>query len=296
LIQRERSDIVSRRRYVDDSDDVSLFTGTSVPTLYSPVALSPPRPMDAVDEYGRTVQDPSDPRSSLRIARRSTREQRLAVRPNQDEEESAWTDDELEPSDSADLSDALRSLRESLEGLFADVKADDFRDPNLGIRAKFEQWREKFGDEYGNAYGGLAMVGVWEFWARVEMALWNPFEVSLHLEVRGPELMIIADRTDGQDRAWTRFLQVAQGSRIVWAYGRRGRRGGGRGVGGRQRVGRECRRSSTGEARERVVRSDESETDDEGTRTVGGGRVQRREVQSQVCRQSQLHLLVPRLD
>ena len=68
-------------------------------------------------------------------------------------------------------------MRADLAGLFADVKADDFRDPNLGIRRKFDEWRTGFREEYDNAYGGLALVGVWEFWARVEMALWNPFEV-----------------------------------------------------------------------------------------------------------------------
>lgn len=121
-------------------------------------------------------------RSAVRVARRSARERRAAGRAvangPEEEDAGAWTDDELSTGDAGDLADALKSLRESLASVFSDVKADDFRDPNLGIRRKFEEWREKFGEEYRNAFGGLAMVGVWEFWARVEMALWNPFEVS----------------------------------------------------------------------------------------------------------------------
>lgn len=182
-IQKERYEIVNRRRYEDDSDDVSLFTGSQVPTTFSlvpdtaAVATEP-----EVDEMGRSRrEDDTAPRSAVRIARRAARSRRIAVKyPNSatSEEESTWTDDELSPGDSSDLGDALLSLRDSLGKLFEDVKADDFRDPDLGIRRKFEEWRDKFGEEYQNAFGGLALVGVWEFWARVEMALWNPFEVS----------------------------------------------------------------------------------------------------------------------
>lgn len=93
-----------------------------------------------------------------------------------------WTDDDLDPNDSRDLADALTGLREDLAAVFSDVKADDFRDPNRGVRERFEDWRTRFGEDYANAYGGLALVGVWEFWARVEMALWNPFEVRFFLE------------------------------------------------------------------------------------------------------------------
>lgn len=182
-IQKERYEIVNRRRYEDDSDDVSLFTGAQVPTAFSliPVVVTEATEPE-VDEMGRSRrEDDTGPRSAVRIARRSARTRRIAVKFSNSatqEEESTWTDDELSPGDSSDLGDALLSLRDSLGELFEDVKADDFRDPDLGIRRKFEEWRDKFGEEYQNAFGGLALVGVWEFWARVEMALWNPFEVS----------------------------------------------------------------------------------------------------------------------
>lgn len=165
-IQRERADIIARRRFADDADDVALFTGSPVPHIF---------PTPSSDASA----DPSDPealspRSSARSARRAARDHRAAP------DEGAGTDDELEPADAADLAAAVGGLHEALAGVFADVKADDFRDPNLGIRRKFEEWRSLFPEEYGNAFGGLAMVGVWEFWARVEMGLWNPFEVSRH--------------------------------------------------------------------------------------------------------------------
>ncbi|KAL8278337.1 hypothetical protein RQP46_009229 [Phenoliferia psychrophenolica] len=159
-IQKERYEIVSRRRYADDADDVALFTGLPVPPTFSLLPGSPSLDPPSPDLF---------PRSSLRTFRRSDRLSRPGA---------SDADDTLASPDAADLAAALASLRADLAALFADVKADDFRDPNLGIRTKFEEWRDKFRDEYENAYGGLALVGVWEFWARVEMALWNPFEIA----------------------------------------------------------------------------------------------------------------------
>lgn len=183
-IQKERYDIVFRRRYQDDSDDVSLFTGISVPAVFRLDDTIPAVVEEEFDEMGRTRREfDTGPRSVVRVSRRGDRGLRTAAR-NQsmtvvNDEDGSWTDDDLSTSDSLDLASALTSLRESLLALFSDVKADDFRDPDLGIRKRFEEWRSKFGDEYANAFGGLALVGVWEFWARVEMALWNPFEVRL---------------------------------------------------------------------------------------------------------------------
>ncbi len=169
-IQQERADIIARRRFADDADDVALFTGAAV------TAAFPAPPAEADSD-----PDALAPRSAARSSRRAAREQRAAS------DEGAGTDDELDADEAADLAAAVAGLREGLAGLFSDVKADDFRDPNLGVRKKFEEWRAQFPEEYANAFGGLAMVGVWEFWARVEMGLWNPFEVSTFgsIQVRG---------------------------------------------------------------------------------------------------------------
>ncbi|KAM0790089.1 hypothetical protein ACM66B_005417 [Microbotryomycetes sp. NB124-2] len=177
-IQKERYDIVAKRRLQDDSDDVALFTGAHVKTF-----RSSPTEQDGeaaeVDELGRTrPTEQLAPKSATRTARRQARQQRLTARGVPEDDFGTVTDDELDSGDAADLQDALTSLRRSLSRLFDDVKADDFRDPNLGIRTKFQEWRSQFTEEYQNAFGGLALVGVWEFWARVEMAMWNPFEIS----------------------------------------------------------------------------------------------------------------------
>lgn len=135
---------------------------------------------------GTTNSEELEPRSILRTTRRAERERRYLE--TSSSTTSSYPDALLDPGyisdssltlgDSSDLSIALSTLHESLSSLFQDVKVDDYRDPNLGIRRKFEEWRSEFGEEYKMLYGGLGLVGVWEFWARVEMASWNPFEVS----------------------------------------------------------------------------------------------------------------------
>lgn len=117
------------------------------------------------------------PKSSSRVSRRQSRAQRLSKLPTNPFGDPP-TDDELPTSDSLQLSTALTTLEESIGKLFSDVKAPDFRDPNLGIKKKFEEWRRLWREEYENAFGGLGLVAVWEFWARVELGGWNPFEVS----------------------------------------------------------------------------------------------------------------------
>jgi len=184
-IQKERYEIVARRRLADDSDDVALFTGSSVPSDITSLTRLPDPSEE--DETMTTNSEELEPRSILRTTRRAERERRYletsastssSSYPDALPDAGYISDSSLTSGDSSDLSIALSSLHESLSSLFSDVKVDDYRDPNLAIRGKFEEWRKEYGEEYGMLYGGLGLVGVWEFWARVEMAGWNPFEVS----------------------------------------------------------------------------------------------------------------------
>jgi hypothetical protein len=74
--------------------------------------------------------------------------------------------------------------------ILSDVKVNEFKDPSVGIGQKFAEWRERFEDSYQGAWGGLGLVGAWEFWARLEMLGWNPFEVIYcQLSIRETNLM-----------------------------------------------------------------------------------------------------------
>lgn len=108
------------------------------------------------------------PRSSVRHARRSARAATS---------DGYATDDALDRDMASDLTAAVGLLIDETQALFADVQSDAFRDPDVGVRPRFAEWRARFPDSYAQSFAGLALVGVWEFWARAEMALWNLFGV-----------------------------------------------------------------------------------------------------------------------
>lgn len=191
-IQRERLDLIAKRRFMDDSDDLASFTGASIPIAWdggkASTAGSDSKNDDdvdedmQVDEFGRTREGNSglEARSLARRTRRQERSKRTtSASPNGSTAAAGTeTDDELTAGDSQDLVAAGEALRSDASAIFADVQAEEFRDPTIGVRPKFEEWKKRYGEDYANAFAGLAMVTVWEFWARTELADWNPFGVS----------------------------------------------------------------------------------------------------------------------
>ncbi len=173
---KERADMVSARRRAEDEDDLMLFLGT-------PPSLQP-QP-EEVDELGRTIPSVNSPharanrnaaREARRIRRRATNQQA------RQEEEGFSTDSELPQGDEDDYRTAMGQLLADAKGIMADVKADEFRDPNAGLGKWFGEWRSKFGDIYTGAWGGLGMIGAWEFWVRLEILGWDPLEVRVCVE------------------------------------------------------------------------------------------------------------------
>jgi GC-rich sequence DNA-binding factor len=163
--------MITQRRHTDDEDDLSLFFGT-LPT--------PPQPdTEEVDELGRTVPraNPAATRRDRITARAARRlRRRAASTKTQTDEEGYSTDSSLPPSDSADLATALNKLSTSARAILSDVRAETFQNPSLGLGKWFGEWREQYGDVYTGAWGGLGLVGAWEFWVRLEVVGWNPIE------------------------------------------------------------------------------------------------------------------------
>jgi GC-rich sequence DNA-binding factor len=168
---QERADLVRKRRTGDDEDDLSLFLGA-------------PAPADqGVDDLGRSLDTDSGPSSSVRRVRRSERESRRTKRKSKqtkvvETEEGYSTDSSLAEGDALDYAAATRDLRKRVAGLLEDVRAEDFRNPEKGVAVKFGEWRSKYEEEYVSAFGGLAMVQAWEFYARSELVGWEPLRVS----------------------------------------------------------------------------------------------------------------------
>ncbi|KAJ1303381.1 hypothetical protein OPQ81_011573 [Rhizoctonia solani] len=160
----ERAEMTSKRRVDDMSDDLSLFLG----------APSTGEEMEVIDELGRTIPSSTAPQSAVRKIRREARQSRRSNRPTEDDQEGYSTDASLASADAQDLTDAITKCRHRASSVFSDVTAEEFRDPRKGIAKWFGEWREKWGDSYIGAWGGLGVVGAWEMWVRLEVLVWDP--------------------------------------------------------------------------------------------------------------------------
>jgi GC-rich sequence DNA-binding factor len=172
--------MVAKRRRMDDEDDLSLFLGS--------LPVQPPEAEETaeLDEFGRAVlpPDPAVLRRERRSARVVRRTQRLARQTRKEagaEEEGYSTDASLLPSEASDFDTALSKLSVKVNDVLSDVKSDEFKDPSVGLGRWFGEWRRLYSDSYTGAWGGLGMVGAWEFWVRLETVGWDPLAVCQSL-------------------------------------------------------------------------------------------------------------------
>ncbi|KAJ7195498.1 nineteen complex-related protein 2-domain-containing protein [Mycena pura] len=148
---RERFDMIRDRRAADDEDDLCTFLG-----------ISRPQAEEETDELGRVVPKLTP---ALRREARLARHRRRHPNRQNDDDEGYSTDSSLPPSDVQSYGSAMSSLMERVEQVLSDVRAEEFRDPGKG---RWTAWREQYSDSYVGAWGGLGVVSVWEFWARLE--------------------------------------------------------------------------------------------------------------------------------
>jgi GC-rich sequence DNA-binding factor len=167
---RERLDFVSQRRRQDDEDDLSSVYGALPPPAEDPKAEP------AVDDLGRTIPEASQPllKRERRAARDARRHRRLSRTAPEADEEGYSTDSSLPPADASDYTTALSSLKTRTKEILADVRAEEFKNPSS---TRWNAWRDKYGESYRNAWGGLGIISVWEFWVRLETATWDCIEV-----------------------------------------------------------------------------------------------------------------------
>ncbi|KAI9512388.1 nineteen complex-related protein 2-domain-containing protein [Russula earlei] len=175
-ILKERRDMIQARRRAENEDDLSLFLGSPPALLHNG--------MEQLDEIGGSISrlNPEAARDDRRTARAARRALRQKNGYGDEDKEDYSTDATLPPSAAADYLAALQQLSRQRDEILSDVKVREFRDPKLGIGARFALWRERFDESYVGAWGGLGLVGAWEFWTRLEMLGWNPFEDSRTLD------------------------------------------------------------------------------------------------------------------
>ncbi|KGB78044.2 GC-rich sequence DNA-binding factor [Cryptococcus deuterogattii R265] len=173
-IVQERSQSTNKRRADDDNDDLALCMGVAAPKEGE----------QKVDERDatRVAGASSGVRRSRREQRESRRSKRIARKANTGDDEGYSTDSTLADADAEDYAAAQNRLAHRTYALLDDVKAEDFRDPEKGLAVRFGGWRKRDEEEYVNAFGGLALVQAWEFWARGEMVGWEPLRGSAFLD------------------------------------------------------------------------------------------------------------------
>lgn len=154
----ERAATAQHARSLRLEDALALFHGVSAASLM-------PRPAgeDAESEAARPTEADGPWDAPARQARRAQAQ--------------------LPPSVPA-FAERREKLLEEQEHLLADTHAPEFRDPAAtaedgsphprSLVVRFGEWRASYADEYNLAYGGLALANAWEFWARRELALWDP--------------------------------------------------------------------------------------------------------------------------
>ncbi|KAF9221600.1 hypothetical protein BS17DRAFT_711194 [Gyrodon lividus] len=177
-ILKERAEMIAQRRNADDRDDLAIVFGL-VPESSSEA--------DEVDELGRVVPKANSvalrrERRAARTARRSCRHAVNAPSDTDARDEGYSTDSSLPQSDALDYRSALERIAADAKDIFSDVRAVEFRDPSRGLAKWFGEWRERYGDSYTGAWGGLGLVGAWEFWVRLDILGWNPFESQKNLD------------------------------------------------------------------------------------------------------------------
>ena len=180
-ILKQRAEAISQSRRDDDDSDLALVYG------------SPPEPPaeEELDELGRIVPRANPAalrkeRRAARVARRHRRQLRKGVSEVDDRDEGYSTDSSLPPSDDQDYRTVIERITSGGEDILSDVQVVEFKDPNLGLAKWFGEWRDRYGDSYTGAWGGLGLIGAWEFWVRLELLGWNPLEVSCAIFWSGP--------------------------------------------------------------------------------------------------------------
>ncbi|KAH9980300.1 nineteen complex-related protein 2-domain-containing protein [Lactifluus volemus] len=175
-ILKERRDMILARRRAENEDDLSSFLGS--------LPVTSREATEELDDMGRIIPrfNAEATRNDRYAARANRRALRLTNNRQAQDEEGYSTDATLPSSDAADYLAALQQLSRKRDKILSDVKVNEFKDPGLGIGVRFGGWRERFADSYVGAWGGLGLVGAWEFWARLEFLGWNPFENSRTLD------------------------------------------------------------------------------------------------------------------
>ncbi|KAL8611073.1 hypothetical protein ACOMHN_064364 [Nucella lapillus] len=113
-------------------------------------------------------------RTAEREARRSRRRRGRESRNISDHHEGLSSDDEESQADMSKFTTERDNIAAASRALFEDA-LEDFTDLDM-IRGKFEEWKERFGDTYREAYISLCIPKLLNPFVRLQLLSWNPQE------------------------------------------------------------------------------------------------------------------------
>lgn len=178
----ERCRIVRSARANMLADDIALFHGVPATSLLSQVhtdedsALAP--------SLTQLPSQDGDALSNVRGQRRGFNES-LGNAAATNVAKHAASD--LAPADHVAFETEREQIVARVRKLLEDVQAPEFLEPAARISredgtkalhpsslvARFHRWRRLYQDEYSNAWGGLTLASVWDFWIRRELCGWD---------------------------------------------------------------------------------------------------------------------------
>ncbi|CAG8448617.1 2100_t:CDS:10 [Ambispora leptoticha] len=166
----EATDMIIKRRLQEDSDDLAFIFGKT----------------DDTHIYRQQLRE-----NRIRTLVKNKGQADIA------EEEGLSTDDELEETEKNEILSKIGLISEQHTELFSDVR-DEFKSISL-IKSKFEEWKSEYREEYLKAYGGLSLPGVFEFYIRYELLLWDPFKAPKQMKASVEIIDQVAFSSSGKD-------------------------------------------------------------------------------------------------
>lgn len=161
MIQQARADALT--------DQLSLFRGVPSSSLLPDTAQD-------VENAPRPPIENGDALSAIRQARRAFADEALR--------------DELSSADQASFQIAQHEIARLANGLLDDVQAAEYREPAertiqngdqgqhsilhpSSLVARFHRWRRIYPQDYSNAWGGLTLASIWDFWIKKSLCGWD---------------------------------------------------------------------------------------------------------------------------
>ncbi|SPO40135.1 uncharacterized protein PSFLO_05617 [Pseudozyma flocculosa] len=188
----ERTRLVQRARAKRMEDELALFWGVPSSSVLPPLPKTGEPDDQQRQQQQQTEQQQTDD-LQLEPSPMEDGDFNSAVRLQRQSDAALMAQvdaDELSASDAAAFEVAWRALSDRLSSALSDVKAPEYLDvaarlpasspssePSLHPRSvvsRFSEWRRRYPLEYAQAWGGLAIASIWEFYARLEMALSDP--------------------------------------------------------------------------------------------------------------------------